>query len=135
MSFGGLIFVQDISLDRCTRPFLAQFSIEKLNEIWGGPNPDALKRRTVLVTTKWSRQQGYERRFERAEQTFISSHWKALVDAGARVKRLDAGNEAQSAWGTLSSILELTGSAAMETSTSFYPDQSPGKTFVSTLLC
>ncbi|RXW12050.1 hypothetical protein EST38_g13803 [Candolleomyces aberdarensis] len=108
MSFRGVVYLEDISDAR--HPKLAKSMVERLHEISRDSKMTAeeLKERMLLVTTKWSRAAPGardEKEFEKTED-LLKGHWQPMVDAGAQIQRLEAGNEETSAWQIIRSILE-----------------------------
>ncbi|RXW12707.1 hypothetical protein EST38_g13147 [Candolleomyces aberdarensis] len=72
--------------------------------------------KVVLVTSKWGR--AFGRNLEKREGELRNRHWKPMIDGGARVKRLVAGQEQASAWGIVHSILDTVETRAIQQSRS-----------------
>ncbi|KAJ2934636.1 hypothetical protein H1R20_g2462, partial [Candolleomyces eurysporus] len=98
MVLGGVVYLHDISQDRFSGT--ARRNLEMFNQLCG----DSVLDRVVLVTSKWGKVVG--RNLEKREGELKSNHWNTMLLGGARVERLVAGREGESAWRIISSILD-----------------------------
>ncbi|KAJ2931910.1 hypothetical protein H1R20_g5178, partial [Candolleomyces eurysporus] len=68
--------------------------------------------KVFLVTSKWGRDS--EQGFDKKERELKAKHWNTMMDGGARVARLVAGQERASAWGIIYSILDRVETRAIQ---------------------
>ncbi|RXW22536.1 hypothetical protein EST38_g3300, partial [Candolleomyces aberdarensis] len=117
MALGGVVYLQDISSDRVIQPQLPAATVSKLNKELEGPNAsaEALVEKTVLVTTKWSRQD--ERDFSKHHEAH-EKRWESLKKIGAKIERLDSKDEVERAWQIVEGVLERADSQALQDSKS-----------------
>ncbi|RXW12389.1 hypothetical protein EST38_g13466 [Candolleomyces aberdarensis] len=98
MVLGGVIYMHDISQDQFVG--IDRRNLEMFNHLCG----DSALDKVVLVTSKWGR--ASQQDFDKREGELKGKQWKTMIDGGARVERLVAGEEQASAWGIVRSILD-----------------------------
>ncbi|RXW22538.1 hypothetical protein EST38_g3317 [Candolleomyces aberdarensis] len=98
MVLGGVVYLHDISQDRFSGT--ARRNLEMFNQLCG----DSVLDKVVLVTSKWAKVVG--RNLEKREGELKKNHWNTMLDGGARVERLVAGREGESAWRIVYSVLD-----------------------------
>ncbi|KAJ2921752.1 hypothetical protein H1R20_g15334, partial [Candolleomyces eurysporus] len=106
MVLGGVIYLHDISQTRLTGT--ARGDLEIFNRLCGESALD----KVVLVTSHWGT--APEQNFDKREEELKKRYWNTMMDGGARVERLVAGEEQASAWKIVHSILERVETRAIQ---------------------
>ncbi|KAJ2934667.1 hypothetical protein H1R20_g2459, partial [Candolleomyces eurysporus] len=95
---GGVIYLHNISHNRFTGT--ARRNLEIFKHLCGESALD----KVVLVTSHWGT--APDQNFDKREEELKKRYWNTMMDGGARVERLVAGEERVSAWEIVHSILE-----------------------------
>ncbi|KAJ2936283.1 hypothetical protein H1R20_g811, partial [Candolleomyces eurysporus] len=111
---GDFVILQRIAkwLEESYRKKNARRNLEMFNHLCG----DSALDKVILVTSKWGR--AYGRNFAKRQEELEKNHWKTMLAGGARVEQLKAGEEDESAWGVIHSILGMVEKRAIEQSKS-----------------
>ncbi|KAF5325899.1 hypothetical protein D9611_000783 [Ephemerocybe angulata] len=97
---GGIIFLQDVTVDRAS-----EYNAHSTWPVNCLSSPK-LVQRLLLVTGKWDIDQGRHHEYQRTEELLKKTkEWSMMLSRGARLRRFE-GN-ADSAWTALNQVLEM----------------------------